>query len=125
MYFSLKRREGRKAVCIIGVYVDDLLITGIKYHISNKEKLNGVEINIKVSNENKFIKENNESYVIKVCLIRIISEETKIINIIKNKNKQNTNNKNNDKQENKDNSKLTNKLIYNNKYKQMKKHLFE
>jgi len=38
MYFLLKKKERGKAVCIIGVYVDDLLITGIKYHINKTIK---------------------------------------------------------------------------------------
>ena len=45
------KKEGERAVCIIGVYVDDLLITGIQYHINKTIK--NIKKNFKVSKCNE------------------------------------------------------------------------
>ena len=51
-----KKMEGNRVVCIIGVYVDDLLITGIKYHINDVIR--------KIKNNFRISKCSNANYIL-------------------------------------------------------------
>jgi len=83
--------EGDKVVCIIGVYVDDLLITGEKYHIN--KIINRIKNNFKVSKCGKAnyilginIEDENKNYSIsQTQLIKDILQKFNISNIRKTK----------------------------------------
>jgi len=83
------KKKGGKVVCIIGVYVDDLLITGVKHYINITIK--NIKENFKISKCNKadyiiginIEKENSNYSISQTQLINDLMQKFKITNIRK------------------------------------------